>query len=90
MIVDKGHIDTGFVGTAFQNGNDIIISYTGSEGLDVTLDKYGNISLRPDWDTDMSFALYNELSEQFDKAEQFYKKIEKNILMQISVLQDIH
>lgn len=23
----------------------------------------------------MSFALYNELSEQFDKAEQFYKKI---------------
>lgn len=67
--------NTGFVGTAFQNGNDIIISYTGSEGLDVTLDKYGNISLRPDWDTDMSFALYNELSEQFDKAEQFYKKI---------------
>ena len=41
--------NTGFVGTAFQNGNDIIISYTGSEGLDVTLDKYGNISCNKLW-----------------------------------------
>lgn len=66
----NNNTDTGFYGVAFRNGDRVIIAFRGSE---MFTDEFA-LDESNDWTgTDMKFALFNELSNQFSDADHFYR-----------------
>lgn len=68
---------SGFYSVAFKNGNDVIIAFRGSEMFteEFALDESN------DWTgTDFKFALFNELSTQFEDADNFYRLVVNNLV----------
>ncbi len=67
---------TGFYGVAFKNENKVVIAFRGSEMFteEFALDESN------DWTgTDFKFALFNELSAQFEDADDFYEKVKTEL-----------
>lgn len=66
--------NTGFVAITFKKGDNVIISYCGSQGMELQVDWWnGDVAIGVDWNTDLQFAFWNTLSKQFDLATNYYK-----------------
>ena len=70
---------TGFYAVAFKKDEKVIIAYRGSE---MFTDEFA-LDESNDWTgTDFKFALFNELSTQFEDADAFYRIVECNLAME--------
>lgn len=70
---------TGFYAVAFKKDKKVIIAYRGSE---MFTDEFA-LDESNDWTgTDFKFALFNELSSQFEDADAFYRIILFNLAME--------
>ena len=70
---------TGFYAVAFRNDKKVIIAYRGSE---MFTDEFA-LDESNDWTgTDFKFALFNELSAQFEDADAFYRMVICNLAME--------
>ncbi len=70
---------TGFYAVAFKKDEKVIIAYRGSE---MFTDEFA-LDESNDWTgTDFKFALFNELSAQFEDADAFYRIVECNLAME--------
>ncbi|MBQ8167696.1 MAG: hypothetical protein IJZ96_11800 [Lachnospiraceae bacterium] len=69
---------TGFYSVAFKKDNRVIIAFRGSE---MFTDEFA-LDESNDWTgTDLKFAVFNELSRQFDDADAFYKLVVGKLAM---------
>lgn len=69
---------TGFYSVAFKKDNKVIIAFRGSE---MFTDEFA-LDESNDWTgTDLKFAVFNELSRQFDDADAFYKLVVGKLAM---------